>query len=173
MDFLREHSATEESEESDMRVDSSGKITYFSKKNPGIIHRENGPAIISPNHGTAQWYNYGHYPEGLCVITATGAGFHNRNKVETKFVHLTDNIKWKVLEEDVRCAMVIKVLTPKMQMFVVQEDPSLISYIQEPCKEAQEYIIKHRPDLVGEIQDLNPDLKEKYQHEKELGNVDL
>jgi hypothetical protein len=40
-------------------------------------------------------------------------------------------------------------------------------------KTAQEYIIKRRPDLVGQIDNLDPELVEKYQHEKELGTVDL
>jgi hypothetical protein len=40
-------------------------------------------------------------------------------------------------------------------------------------KEIQEYILQHRPDLVGEIPNLDPELAKKYQHEKEIGNVDL
>jgi hypothetical protein len=39
--------------------------------------------------------------------------------------------------------------------------------------ELQEYICKVRPDLVGKIYGLSPELTQKYQHEKELGNVDL
>lgn len=40
-------------------------------------------------------------------------------------------------------------------------------------KVMQEYIIKRRPDLIGEIEHLDPKLKDKYSHERNLGNVDL
>jgi hypothetical protein len=40
-------------------------------------------------------------------------------------------------------------------------------------KDMQEEVIRQRPDLIGEIEDLNLELKAKFKHEKELGNVDL
>lgn len=39
--------------------------------------------------------------------------------------------------------------------------------------EVQEYIIQHRPDLIGKIQNLEPSVREKYQHEEELSHEDL
>jgi hypothetical protein len=40
-------------------------------------------------------------------------------------------------------------------------------------KDMQEYIVQHRPDLINQIKDLDPELKIRYSHEVELGNVDL
>jgi hypothetical protein len=40
-------------------------------------------------------------------------------------------------------------------------------------QEMQEYILQHRPDLAAEIKNLDQVLMKKYQHEVELGNVDL
>jgi hypothetical protein len=40
-------------------------------------------------------------------------------------------------------------------------------------KKMQEYIIQNSPDLIGKIQNLDPELKAKYSHEVELGNIDL
>jgi hypothetical protein len=37
----------------------------------------------------------------------------------------------------------------------------------------QEYVIQKRPDLIGKFKQLNPRIAKRYQHEKELGNVDL
>jgi hypothetical protein len=39
--------------------------------------------------------------------------------------------------------------------------------------DVQEAVIKLRPDLIGEIGDLDSSLRVKYQHELELGRVDL
>jgi hypothetical protein len=39
--------------------------------------------------------------------------------------------------------------------------------------EFQEFTFRLRPDLVGQIKNLDPRLKEKYQHEFELSQVDL
>jgi hypothetical protein len=40
-------------------------------------------------------------------------------------------------------------------------------------KDEQEAMIKARPDLINKMEHLHPDLVKKYQHEQELGKVDL
>jgi hypothetical protein len=46
--------------------------------------------------------------------------------------------------------------------------------VQIGCpKEIQDYVIRLRPDLVNLIRHLDPELRDKYQHEVELSRVDL
>lgn len=193
MDYLLEHSRTEESDESDesdMHVATAqdvlhygrqtrnsyllapGDIFYTKKGELDVLHRENGPAVISPGNYALYYTDGKPNKQGASAIYSEGNGEFNDNGVR-RYVKLSDNDIWKALEEDVRCAMVIKTLTPKMQEFVVHEDPSLIEYIQDPSAEVQEYVCQHRPDLVGKIKNLDPGLKAKYQHEEELGRTDL
>jgi hypothetical protein len=50
---------------------------------------------------------------------------------------------------------------------------TIFNYMEWMPKRIQEYIISKRPDLIGEIWELDPELKAKYSHEYELGQVDL
>ena len=67
-------------------------------------------------------------------------------------MNLSDDMKWSILKQD-----------------VVKAAPLIPDY--SPVQ--QEYIIQKRPDLIGQIQNLDPALKAKYQHETELGGIDL
>jgi hypothetical protein len=56
---------------------------------------------------------------------------------------------------------------------LVKHNPENVEYVTFTPTAIQEYILKTRPDLVGKLQNFDKSLKVKYQHEKELGNVDL
>jgi hypothetical protein len=55
----------------------------------------------------------------------------------------------------------------------LNEDSMLILNDAGMTREMQEYVVQHRPDLIGKIKNLDPELAKKYQHEQELGEVDL
>ena len=56
---------------------------------------------------------------------------------------------------------------------LLKGNPENIQVIGKPSLEMQEYVIQRRPDLVALIGGLDPSLKSKYQHEVEMGGVDL
>jgi hypothetical protein len=70
---------------------------------------------------------------------------------------LTDKIAWINNPEKYNMEYTLDILNRTTQM------PKLF----------QELIIQKRPDLIGKIKNLDPSLKAKYQHEDELGQVDL
>jgi hypothetical protein len=55
----------------------------------------------------------------------------------------------------------------------IRQNPKNISRYKHSTAKIQEWVIKQRPDLIGRIPNLKPKLKVKYQHELELGKVDL
>jgi hypothetical protein len=75
-----------------------------------------------------------------------------------------DFLKWKLYSE--------KTKREWIQEGVNENLFEILNYLGMSAK-TQELLIQARPDLVNQIPKLHPALKTKYQHEVELGNVDL
>jgi hypothetical protein len=178
-----EHSSTEESEDSDMHIATEKDFSirgcvkpgdiFYTRKISGLLHRENGPAIISEKQKRIYWFLNGQEPAGLCNVFGNDGEYYYPGNKSHSLIGLNDKEIWQCLEQDVRCCMVITRLTDKMKEYVIHEDPTLIAYIKKPSIEMQKYIIKKRPDLIGEIKDLDPELAKEYKDELNMSGIEV
>jgi hypothetical protein len=136
---------------------STGNI--FNLDSKGNLHKDGGPAVIGRFTPYRVWMKHGfrHRLDGPAVINGDGTSFWYVDGVAVADPHvpwiLREEMLWKLLKTNIENNLPVlnRYMTPEMQ----------------------EYICKTRPDLVGRIENLDPDLAEKYSHEKELGNIDL
>jgi hypothetical protein len=129
--------------------------SYFTDKN-GHLHRSGGPAVESPN-GHKVWCFHGQVDrlDGPAMVWGlVDGGGHD----------------WYVLDHRISKE---KEVSLSLKWDLLKANPESIEVIKNPSRAMQEYVIKLRPDLIGEIDNLDPELAKKYQHEKELGQVDL
>jgi hypothetical protein len=131
-----------------------GDVYYTNEK--GNLDREDGPSIITFG-GSKLWYKDGlrHREDGPAIEYRDGMkDWFLFNKRIGRRSMVSDENKWLLLKGSIG------------NNFEILNSVGM-NY------EMQEYVCQNRPDLVSSIKDLDPELVKKYQHEKELGKVDL